>query len=45
MQMKLAALVSGGKDSIFAIYKALQEGHEVTHLINIIPARDDSYMY
>ncbi|MCQ1535833.1 TIGR00289 family protein [Methanosarcina sp. KYL-1] len=43
--MKLAALVSGGKDSIFAIYKALQEGHEVTHLINIIPARDDSYMY
>ena len=45
MQMKLAALVSGGKDSIFAIYKALEEGHEVTHLINIIPARSDSYMY
>ncbi|AAM32055.1 conserved protein [Methanosarcina mazei Go1] len=45
MQMKLAALVSGGKDSIFAIQKALDEGHEVTHLINIIPARDDSYMY
>jgi len=43
--MKLAALVSGGKDSIFAIQKALEEGHEVTHLINIIPARDDSYMY
>ena len=45
MQMKLAALVSGGKDSIFAIYKAFEEGHEVTHLINIIPARSDSYMY
>jgi ABC transporter with metal-binding/Fe-S-binding domain ATP-binding protein len=45
MQMKLAALVSGGKDSIFAIQKALEEGHEVTYLINIIPARDDSYMY
>lgn len=43
--MKLAALVSGGKDSIFAIHKALEEGHEVTCLINIIPARDDSYMY
>lgn len=43
--MKLAALISGGKDSIFAIWMALQEGHEVTHLINIIPARDDSYMY
>jgi diphthine-ammonia ligase len=43
--MKLAALISGGKDSIFAINKAFEEGHEVTHLINIIPARDDSYMY
>jgi ABC transporter with metal-binding/Fe-S-binding domain ATP-binding protein len=43
--MKLAALISGGKDSVFAIYKALEEGHEVTHLINIVPARDDSYMY
>lgn len=43
--MKLAALISGGKDSIFAIQKAFEEGHEVTHLINIIPTRDDSYMY
>jgi diphthine-ammonia ligase len=43
--MKLAALVSGGKDSIFTIYKALEEGHEVTHLINIVPARSDSYMF
>jgi diphthine-ammonia ligase len=45
MQMKIAALISGGKDSVFAIHKALEEGHEVTCLINIIPARDDSYMY
>ncbi|MDD3043553.1 MAG: TIGR00289 family protein [Methanosarcinaceae archaeon] len=43
--MKLAALVSGGKDSIYAIQKALDEGHEVTHLITIVPERDDSYMY
>ena len=43
--MKFAALVSGGKDSIFAIQKALEAGHKVTHLINIIPAREDSYMY
>ncbi len=45
IQMKFAALVSGGKDSIFAIQKALEAGHEVTHLINIIPANEDSYMY
>src|SRR5450759_3390969 len=43
--MKLAALVSGGKDSSFAIYKALQEGHVVTDLVTIIPANEDSYMF
>lgn len=43
--MKLAALISGGKDSSFAIYKALQEGHEVTDLVTIIPANEDSYMF
>ena len=43
--MKLAALISGGKDSCFAIYKALHEGHEVTDLITIIPANEDSYMF
>lgn len=43
--MKLGALISGGKDSSIAIYKALQEGHEVTDLITIIPANEDSYMF
>lgn len=43
--MKLAALISGGKDSSFAIYKALQEGHVVTDLVTIKPANEDSYMF
>jgi diphthine-ammonia ligase len=43
--MKLAALISGGKDSCFAIHKALQEGHVVTDLVTIKPANDDSYMF
>ncbi len=43
--MKLAALISGGKDSSFAIFKALQEGHNVTDLITIKPANEDSYMF
>ncbi len=43
--MKLAALISGGKDSSFAIYKALQEGHTVTHLVTIKPVNPDSYMF
>ncbi len=43
--MKLAALMSGGKDSSFAIIKALQEGHVVSNLITIIPENEDSYMF
>ena len=43
--MKLAALISGGKDSSFAIFKALQVGHSVTNLITIKPANEDSYMF
>ncbi len=43
--MKLAALISGGKDSSFAIYRALQEGHEIIDLITIVPANQDSYMF
>jgi diphthine-ammonia ligase len=43
--MKLAALISGGKDSSFAIFKALQEGHSVSDLITIKPANEDSYMF
>jgi ABC transporter with metal-binding/Fe-S-binding domain ATP-binding protein len=43
--MKLAALISGGKDSSFAIYKAQQEGHVVTDLVTIKPVNEDSYMF
>jgi ABC transporter with metal-binding/Fe-S-binding domain ATP-binding protein len=43
--MNLAALISGGKDSCFAIHKALQEGHVVTDLVTIKPENEDSYMF
>jgi len=43
--MKLAALISGGKDSCFAIHKALEEGHVVKDLVTIKPANEDSYMF
>lgn len=43
--MKLAALTSGGKDSIYAVHLARLEGHDVTHLVTIKSARDDSYMF
>ncbi len=43
--MKLAALISGGKDSSFAVFRALQEGHEVTDLVTIMPRNEESYMF
>lgn len=44
------ALVSGGKDSCFAMMKSIQYGHEIVALANLMPADDsvdelDSYMY
>ncbi len=43
--MKVAALFSGGKDSVYTIYIAQQYGWEVTHLVSILPKRSDSWMY
>ncbi len=43
--MRLAALTSGGKDSIYAIQLAIREGHEIIDLVTIEPDRDDSYMF
>jgi diphthine-ammonia ligase len=43
--MNLAALYSGGKDSTFALYWALKQGHKVSCLITLIPERNDSYMF
>ena len=35
--MKIAALISGGKDSIFSMMKALEMGHNVVALVNFYP--------
>jgi diphthine-ammonia ligase len=43
--MKLAALCSGGKDSTFSIYKALQIGHTVECIVTIHPSTDDSMLF
>ena len=45
MTMKLAALVSGGKDSVFALYTMKQEGHEITQILTMMPECTDSYMF
>ncbi|MCQ2056554.1 MAG: diphthine--ammonia ligase [archaeon] len=43
--MKLAALFSGGKDSMFALYIAKQMGHEIKFLVNIIPSNEASWLF
>jgi ABC transporter with metal-binding/Fe-S-binding domain ATP-binding protein len=38
-------LFSGGKDSVLALYKVLEEGHEVKTLITISSKNPESYMF
>lgn len=42
--MKLAALFSGGKDSLFSVYLAKCLGHEIKCLITISPKSDESHL-
>lgn len=42
--MKVAALISGGKDSIYALYKTQKE-HEIEVIIAIKSENPDSYMF
>ncbi len=43
--MKLASLFSGGKDSVYAIYLAKEQGNEITCLITIHSQNKESYMF
>ena len=43
--LRLIALYTGGKDSTYAIYKAMQMGHVVVRLITVIPESRESYMF
>jgi diphthine-ammonia ligase len=43
--MRVAALVTGGKDSALALYRALKLGYEVKVLVTMIPQREDSWMF
>jgi ABC transporter with metal-binding/Fe-S-binding domain ATP-binding protein len=45
LNLKLASLYSGGKDSTFAIYHAKEMGHNVVCLLTMHPASDDSLLF
>src|SRR5437879_11787812 len=43
--MRVASLFSGGKDSTYATYIAMQRGWDVTHLLSIVPEDRDSMLF
>lgn len=43
--MRVAVLFSGGKDSTYAAYVALQRGWELSHLLSVRPADPESLLY
>jgi ABC transporter with metal-binding/Fe-S-binding domain ATP-binding protein len=43
--MKLAALISGGKDSLLALYRMHQAGYDIKYLLVMEPETDESYMF
>ncbi len=43
--MKVAVLVSGGKDSALALYRVLKKGYDVKYLVTMLPQREDSWMF
>ncbi len=43
--MRAIAVVSGGKDSIYAFYLMLQQGFEISKWITFVPEMKESYMF
>lgn len=43
--MRVAALVTGGKDSALALHRALKARYEVKYLVSMLPQREDSWMF
>ncbi len=42
--MKLASLFTGGKDSVYAICLAQEQGHDVACLLTVLPESEDSHL-
>jgi len=43
--LRVAALISGGKDSALALHRAIRGGYEIAYLVAMIPKREDSWMF
>jgi diphthine-ammonia ligase len=43
--LRVAVLVSGGKDSALSLHRVLKQGYEVKYLVSMLPQREDSWMF
>jgi len=43
--MKIASLYSGGKDSAYALWWALNQGWDVNYMVNVVSKNKESYMF
>jgi ABC transporter with metal-binding/Fe-S-binding domain ATP-binding protein len=43
--MRLASLISGGKDSLYATYLSVMRRHKIKYLVTMLPAKEDSWMF
>ncbi|NWF86397.1 TIGR00289 family protein [Candidatus Bathyarchaeota archaeon] len=43
--MRVAVLVTGGKDSALALYKVMKAGYEIKYLVSMTPLSEDSWMF
>jgi ABC transporter with metal-binding/Fe-S-binding domain ATP-binding protein len=43
--LRVAALVTGGKDSALALHRVLSQGYQVKYLVTMLPQRPDSWMF
>ena len=45
LNLRVAALVTGGKDSALALHRAMKQGHKIVSLVTMVPQRADSWMF
>jgi len=43
--LRVAALVTSGKDSALALYRTMRKGYKIAYLVTMIPRRQDSWMF
>ena len=45
LDLRVAALITGGKDSALALHRSLKQGHKIVSLVTMVPQRADSWMF